>query len=40
MWENFRGAYSESVIFGKEPVDKAFSTSAKEVEELVKGQGR
>ncbi len=40
MWENFRGAYSESVIFGKEPVDEAFSTSAKDVEELVKGQGR
>jgi multiple sugar transport system substrate-binding protein len=40
MWQNFRDAYSESVIFGKKPVDKAFAASAKDVEELVKGRGR
>ncbi|MBA3423945.1 MAG: extracellular solute-binding protein [Rubrobacter sp.] len=39
MWENFRGAYSTSVIFGRKPVPNAFSTSAKEVEELVKEGG-
>ena len=40
MWQNFRDAYSESVIFGKEPVDEAFAASAKDVNELVQGHGR
>lgn len=40
MWQKFRATYSESVIFGKEPVDKAFPAAAKDVEEIIKGQGR
>ena len=40
MWQRFRNAYSESVIFGKKPVDKAFSAAAKDIEELIKGHGR
>jgi multiple sugar transport system substrate-binding protein len=40
MWQRFRNAYSEAVIFGKEPVDKAFPAAAKDVEEIIKGHGR
>ena len=40
MWQKFRATYSESVIFGKEPVDKAFPAAAKDIEEIIKGQGR
>ena len=40
MWQKFRAAYSESVIFGKQPVDKAFPAAAKDIEEIIKGHGR
>ncbi|HET7271474.1 MAG TPA: extracellular solute-binding protein [Rubrobacter sp.] len=40
MWQKFRATYSESVIFGKEPVDKAFPAAAKDIEEIIKGHGR
>jgi multiple sugar transport system substrate-binding protein len=35
IWQTFRDAYSESVIFGKEPVDDALSGAAGEVDDLA-----
>jgi multiple sugar transport system substrate-binding protein len=35
IWQTFRDAYSESVIFGKEPVDEALSNAASEVDDLA-----
>jgi multiple sugar transport system substrate-binding protein len=35
IWQTFRDEWSESVIFGKKPVDAALSTAANEVNELA-----
>jgi multiple sugar transport system substrate-binding protein len=35
IWQTFRDAYSESVIFGKEPVDEAITDAADQVDELA-----
>jgi multiple sugar transport system substrate-binding protein len=37
MWQTFRDAYSTSVIFGKTPVDQAFTTAADKIKTLVSG---
>ncbi|MBL7262287.1 extracellular solute-binding protein [Paractinoplanes lichenicola] len=37
IWQAFRDAYSESVIFGKQPVADAFSGAATKVDELASG---
>jgi len=37
MWQTFRTAYSESVIFGKTPIDQAFKTAADKIKTLVSG---
>ncbi len=37
MWQTFRTAYSESVIFGKKPIDQAFKEAADEITTLVSG---
>ncbi len=37
MWQTFRTAYSESVIFGKTPVDQAFKDAADKIKSLVSG---
>lgn len=37
MWQIFRTAYSESVIFGKKPIDQAFKEAAVEIKALVSG---
>ncbi len=38
MWQTFRNAYSESVIFGKTPIDQAFTDAAAKIKTLVAGQ--
>lgn len=35
IWQTFRDAYSEAVIFGKVPVDQALSGAAREVDQLA-----
>ncbi|MDQ2940904.1 MAG: extracellular solute-binding protein [Chloroflexota bacterium] len=37
MWQTFRTAYSESVIFGKKPIDTAFKEAADKIKTLVSG---
>jgi multiple sugar transport system substrate-binding protein len=37
IWQAFRDAYSQSVIFGKQPVPDAFSAAAQKVDELASG---
>jgi multiple sugar transport system substrate-binding protein len=37
MWQTFRTAYSESVIFGKTPIDTAFKDAADKIKTLVSG---
>jgi multiple sugar transport system substrate-binding protein len=37
MWQTFRTAYSESVIFGKKPVDQAFKEAADKIKSLLSG---
>ena len=37
VWQTFRTAYSESVIFGKTPIDKAFTDAAAKIKTLVGG---
>jgi multiple sugar transport system substrate-binding protein len=35
IWQAFRDAYSESVIFGKKPVPDAFSAAAEKADQLA-----
>ncbi|WP_249999255.1 sugar ABC transporter substrate-binding protein [Actinoplanes sp. M2I2] len=37
VWQTFRDAYSQSVIFGKQPVADAFSGAATKVDQLASG---
>lgn len=37
VWQKFRDAYSSSVIFAKQPVEKALQSAADEIDKLVKG---
>jgi multiple sugar transport system substrate-binding protein len=37
MWQTFRNSYSESVIFGKKPIDQAFKEAADKIKTLVSG---
>ena len=37
MWQTFRTAYSESVIFGKKPIDQAFNDAAAKIKTLITG---
>lgn len=37
IWQTFRDAYSESVIFGKKPVSDAFAEAAQKVDQLASG---
>jgi len=37
VWQTFRTAYSESVIFGKTPIDTAFKDAADKIKTLVSG---
>ena len=37
MWQTFRTSYSESVIFGKTPIDAAFKDAADKIKTLVSG---
>jgi multiple sugar transport system substrate-binding protein len=37
IWQAFRDAYSESVIFGKKPVPDAFSAAAEKADQLAAG---
>jgi multiple sugar transport system substrate-binding protein len=37
MWQTFRNSYSESVIFGKKPIDQAFTEAADKIKTLVSG---
>jgi multiple sugar transport system substrate-binding protein len=37
IWQAFRDAYSQSVIFGKQPVPDAFSAAAQKVDQLASG---
>jgi len=37
MWQTFRTAYSESVIFGKKTIDQAFKEAADKIKSLVSG---
>ena len=37
VWQTFRTAYSESVIFGTTPIEEAFTTAADEIRTLVSG---
>lgn len=39
MWQTFRDAYTESVIFGDKPVAESFQNAAGEVEQLVQEGG-
>lgn len=36
MWQDFRGAYSKSVIFGSQSIDQAFKDAAAQIKPLVK----
>jgi multiple sugar transport system substrate-binding protein len=37
MWQTFRTSYSESVIFGKKPIEQAFKEAADKIKTLVSG---
>jgi multiple sugar transport system substrate-binding protein len=37
IWQAFRDAYSQSVIFGKQPVADAFTGAAEKVDQLASG---
>ena len=37
VWQTFRNAYSESVIFGKTPIDQAFNDAATKIKTLISG---
>jgi multiple sugar transport system substrate-binding protein len=37
IWQAFRDAYSESVIFGKKPISDAFTAAAEKVDQLAAG---
>ncbi len=37
IWQNFRDAYSGSVIFGRQPVKKSFQQAAETIEQLAQG---
>ncbi len=37
VWQTFRTAYSESVIFGKKPVEESFKAAADKIKTLVSG---
>jgi multiple sugar transport system substrate-binding protein len=37
VWQTFRGAYSESVISGKKPIDQAFNDAATKIKSLISG---
>jgi multiple sugar transport system substrate-binding protein len=37
MWQTFRTAYSQAVIFGKTPIDQAFKDAADKIKTLVGG---
>jgi multiple sugar transport system substrate-binding protein len=37
IWQAFRDAYSQSVIFGKQPVPDAFTAAAQKVDQLASG---
>jgi multiple sugar transport system substrate-binding protein len=37
MWQTFRTAYSDSVIFGKTPIDKSFTDAATKIKTLIGG---
>ena len=37
VWQTFRDAYSQSVIFGKKPIDQAFNDAATKVKSLISG---
>ena len=36
MWQDFRAAYSKSVIFGNQSIDQAFKDAAAQIKPLVK----
>jgi multiple sugar transport system substrate-binding protein len=36
MWQDFRAAYSKSVIFGNQSIDQAFKAAADQIKPLVK----
>lgn len=40
MWQRFRQAYSTSVIFGDQPVADTFKAAARDIEQLVQGNGQ
>jgi multiple sugar transport system substrate-binding protein len=37
VWQTFRTAYSESVIFGKKPIDQSFNDAATKIKSLIGG---
>jgi multiple sugar transport system substrate-binding protein len=37
VWQTFRAAYSEAVIFGKKPIDQAFTEAAAKIKSLITG---
>jgi multiple sugar transport system substrate-binding protein len=37
VWQTFRTAYSESVIFGKKPIEQAFTEAAAKIKTLISG---
>ena len=37
MWQTFRTAYSESVIFGKKPIEQSFNDAATKIKSLIGG---
>ena len=39
IWQNFRNAWSDSVIFGQEGPDKALAAAASQINQLVTGNG-
>ena len=39
IWQNFRNAWSDSVIFGQESPDKALAAAASQISQLVTGNG-
>lgn len=39
MWQRFRQAYTKSVIFGDQPVADTFNAAARDIEQLVQGDG-
>jgi multiple sugar transport system substrate-binding protein len=39
IWQAFRNAWSDSVIFGQESPDKALAAAASQINQLVTGNG-